>query len=74
MNSGIFPNRAFDASLNPEVLAFYGPDTPEAVTSWDEAKAWFNFGTLEIDADGTLTAGIVNTAGTTVFELELEPD
>jgi alkaline phosphatase D len=74
MNSGIFPNRAFDPSLNPEPLAFYGPVTPEAVTTWEQAKAWFNFGTLEIDADGTLTAAIVNTAGEAVFELELEPD
>jgi alkaline phosphatase D len=74
MNSGIFPNRAVDPSLNPETLAFYGPDTAESVTTWDQAKAWFNFGTLEVDADGTLTAAIVNTAGSAVFEISLEPD
>ena len=74
MNSGIFPNRSFDTTLNPESLAFYGPATPEAVTTWEQAKAWFNFGTLEVDADGTLTAAIVNTAGAAVFVLELEPD
>jgi alkaline phosphatase D len=74
MNSGIFPNRAFDPSLNPESLAFYGPATAEDVTTWDEAKEWFNFGALEIDADGSLTASIINTAGASVFELQLEPD
>lgn len=74
MNSGIFPNRSFDTTLNPERLAFYGPDVPEDVTSWEQAKTWFNFGTLEVAADGTLRAGIVNTAGSAVFELELHPD
>lgn len=74
MNSGIFPNRSFDTTLNPERLAFYGPDAPEDVTSWEQAKTWFNFGTLEVAADGTLRAGIVNTAGSAVFELELHPD
>jgi alkaline phosphatase D len=73
LNSGIFPNRAFDETLEPEPLFFFGPDTPEAVTSWAEAKRWFNFGTLEVAVDGTLTAGIVDTAGRTQFALELTP-
>lgn len=46
---------------------------PGDVTSWESAKSWFNFGTLAIDRDGTLTAGIVNTSGSTVFDLRLEP-
>jgi alkaline phosphatase D len=73
LNAGIFPNLAFDVTLNPERLFFFGPATPEAVTSWTEAKRWFNFGTLEVAADGTLTAGIADTAGETEFELELTP-
>jgi hypothetical protein len=43
------------------------------VTSWAEAKRWFNFGTLEVAGDGTLTAGIVDTAGRVQFSLELTP-
>jgi alkaline phosphatase D len=73
LNAGIFPNLLFDSTLLPERLFFFGPATPEAVTSWAEAKGWFNFGTLEVAADGTLTAGIVDTAGTTQFSLELSP-
>jgi len=73
LNSGIFPNRAFDETVGPESLFFFGPDTPEAVVSWPEAKRWFNFGTLEVARDGTLRAGIVDTAGRTQFSLELVP-
>jgi alkaline phosphatase D len=73
LNAGIFPIRDFDATLNPEVLTFFGPPTPEAVTTWEEAKRWFNFGTLEVDRSGRLTAAIVNTAGERVFSLTLAP-
>jgi len=73
LNSGIFPNRAFDDTLVPERLFFYGPETPEAVTSWTEAKRWFNFGTLEVAGDGTMTAAVVDTAGQTRFSLQLAP-
>ena len=73
LNAGIFPTRDFDRTLVPERLAFYGPAAATDVTTWEQAKAWFNFGTLDIAADGSLTAGIVNTAGTTHFELVLAP-
>jgi alkaline phosphatase D len=73
LNAGIFPNRSFDETLRPEVLGFFGPPTAEAVTSWDEAKRWFNFGTLEIARDGTLTLGVVNTNGERPFSLTLSP-
>jgi alkaline phosphatase D len=71
LNAGIFPIRDFDSTLNPEVLTFYGPVTAEAVTTWTEAKRWLNFGTLDFARDGTLTAGIVNTAGETKFSITL---
>jgi alkaline phosphatase D len=73
LNAGIFPIRDFDTTLNPEVLTFFGPPTPEAVTTWEEAKRWFNFGTLEVDRSGRLTAAIVNTAGQRQFSLALTP-
>ena len=73
LNSGIFPIRDFDSTLNPERLTFFGPATPEAVTTWELAKHWFNFGTLELDRGGRLTAAIVNTAGQTQFSLTLTP-
>lgn len=73
LNAGIFPNRDFDQTLNPEPLFFYGPSTAGAVTSWAEAKRWLNFGTLEVAQNGKLTAGIVDTAGEKRFSLELSP-
>ena len=73
LNAGIFPLREVDPTLNPEVLTFYGPAIPEAVTTWQEAKRWLNFGTLGFDRDGRLTAEIVNTAGETKFSLTLTP-
>ncbi|MBA3434294.1 MAG: alkaline phosphatase D family protein [Actinobacteria bacterium] len=73
LNAGIFPNRDYDQTLNPERLFFFGPETATAVRSWEDAKQWFNFGTLEIAVDGQLTAGIVDTAGRKRFSLELPP-
>ena len=73
MNAGIFPIRDVDPTLAPEVLTFYGPATAESVMTWEEAKRWLNFGTLEVSASGSLRAGIVNTAGERVFSLTLAP-
>jgi alkaline phosphatase D len=73
LNAGIFPTRNFDPTLNPEVLFFHGPASPAAVMNWEQAKHWFNFGTLEVGADGDLTAGVINTAGEPRFSLTLEP-
>jgi alkaline phosphatase D len=73
LNAGIFPLRDVDPTFNPEVLTFFGPATAEAVTTWEEAKRWLNFGTLEFDRDGRLTATIVNTAGRAQFSLILTP-
>jgi alkaline phosphatase D len=71
LNAGIFPTRNVDPTLNPEVLFFHGPASPGDVTSWEQAKRWFNFGTLEVGADGRLTAKVVNTAGEPQFSLTL---
>jgi alkaline phosphatase D len=71
LNAGIFPIRDVDETLEPEVLKFFGPATAESVTTWTEAKRWFNFGTLEIDRGGALRAEIVDTAGETQFSLAL---
>ena len=73
MNAGIFPNPSFDTTLRPERLFLYAPPSADAVTSWEEAKRWFNFGALAIARDGTLTAQVVNTAGEAVATLPLSP-
>ena len=73
MNAGIFPTADFDTTLHPDRLAFFGPPSPGAVTSWTQAKHWFNFGELELDTSGSLTMRIVNTAGEIEFERTLTP-
>ena len=73
MNAGIFPTTDFDTTLNPERLAFFAPPSPGAVTTWTEAKHWFNFGELDIGRGGALTMRIVNTAGDVEFERTLPP-
>jgi alkaline phosphatase D len=73
MNAGIFPTTDFDTTLNPGRLAFFGPPSAGTVTSWSEAKHWFNFGELELARDGSLTIRIVNSAGQTEFEQTLKP-
>jgi alkaline phosphatase D len=72
-NAGVFPNRAFDRSFGPEVLFFHGPESADAITSWEEAKRWFNYGTIAIGAEGNLTLRVKDTAGKTLYELGLKP-
>jgi alkaline phosphatase D len=71
MNAGIFPNADFDTTLNPEKL--FGPAPAAGVTSWAQAKQSFNFGELDVEADGALTVRIVNAEGQTEFERTLAP-
>jgi alkaline phosphatase D len=73
MNAGIFPTTDFDTTLDPDRLAFFGPPSSGAVTTWAEAKRWFNFGELSLTRNGTLTIRIVNTAGNIAFERTLTP-
>ena len=72
-NAGIFPNRAFDTTLGTESLFFHGPERFAEVTSWTEAKRWFNYGVLTVDDAGRLTMQMKDTAGTVLFEKTLKP-
>jgi alkaline phosphatase D len=71
LNAGIFPTAMFDTTLNPTVL--FGPRPPTTVATWEQAKDGFNFGTLDVDRQGRLTAAYVNTAGQTLYTLTLAP-
>ena len=72
-NAGIFPNRAFDTSLGTESLFFHGPESAAAVTSWEEALKWFNYGTIEIDGKGHFVTRVKDTFRKTLYSLELTP-
>jgi alkaline phosphatase D len=71
LNAGIFPNAAVDQTLKPTVL--FGPRPATTVATWEQAKDGFNFGTLDVDRRGRLTAAYVNTAGRTLYSLTLTP-
>jgi alkaline phosphatase D len=62
----------FDDSFGPERLFLHAPPDPNAVGSLDEALGWFNFGTLDVDAAGTLTLRILDARGKALWQHELE--
>jgi hypothetical protein len=43
------------------------------VTSLEQALGWFNFGVLEIDADGALAAEVIDARGKRLYRLSLAP-
>jgi alkaline phosphatase D len=74
LNAGLFPNAALDRTLGPERLLYYAPAEAGVVRSFAEARRWFNFGVLDLAADGGLTARILNGDGEEVFRLMLAAD
>jgi alkaline phosphatase D len=71
LNAGLFPNPRFDPTLGPQRLFYYAPADARSVRTFADAKRWFSFGLLDVEADGTLTARIVNGLGEEVFRLTL---
>lgn len=74
LNAGLFPQRQLDPTFQPERTFFWGPKTADAVTSFDEAVGWFNFGMLEILASGRLSIVVINGTGQTVYRTSMRPD
>jgi alkaline phosphatase D len=64
---------AVDPTFAPERLFLHAAPRPLDVTTLDEARRWFNFGLVEIDADGRLSTEVVDGYGATVQRLELAP-
>ncbi|MGD9764734.1 MAG: alkaline phosphatase [Candidatus Binatia bacterium] len=73
LNAGVFPNRRLDSTFRPQRLFFYAPETADAIASFDTAQEWFNFGELDVSADGRFTVRIINGRGRVVYELALVP-
>jgi len=73
LNAGVFPRPDLDPTFRPERLFLYGPPSADAIASFTEAIGWFNFGMVDIDADGALTVSIVNGRGEIVFQHSLPP-
>jgi alkaline phosphatase D len=73
LHAGLFPTLSLDETLGPERLFFHGPTDATAVSSLDAALPWFNFGQVEIGAEGDLRAEIVDATGRTRYQLALTP-
>lgn len=73
LNAGVYPSDTYDVSLQPQRLFFYGPPDNDPIESFAEALRWFNFGLIDIDADGTLRTRIVTARGDEVYELRKTP-
>ena len=41
------------------------------MTSFERALSWFNFGLLEIDADGALAVEVIDARGKSLYRLTL---
>ena len=72
LNAGIFPKHEFATTLHPTQL-FHYPDSADPAEGFAAAKSWFNFGVLSVNARGGMRIVVINTSGTTLFELSLEP-
>lgn len=68
LNAGMFPKQDLDETLHPQRLFFYGGPPPEQSASFAEARPFFNFGELDVQASGELVVRIINSEGAVVWE------
>ncbi|HJL15935.1 MAG TPA: alkaline phosphatase D family protein [Sandaracinaceae bacterium LLY-WYZ-13_1] len=73
LSAGLFPNGEVDGSLGSERLFFHGPEGLDAVTDYEEAIGWFNFGEVAIDEAGALTVAVRDGRGDPIWERRFEP-
>jgi alkaline phosphatase D len=71
LNAGVFPKDEYDRRLGAERLFLYGPTQP--IAGFDEAQRWFNFGLIEIDETGGLTAKLINGRAEAVYAMAVDP-
>ena len=69
LQAGLFPTRDLDPTFRPERLFFYGPEAAQLPKSFRAAKAWFNFGEVDVDERGKLVVRVITAEGRTVFAL-----
>ncbi len=73
LNAGLFPEHTLDETLHPERLFFHGPPAAGAVRDFDDARSFFNFGELEVDAGGALRLRVLDSRGRLLYEEALAP-
>ncbi len=73
LSAGINSTSEFDPDLGAERLFLHAPESRDAVTDYAEARKWFSFGELRIDAAGELTATLRGVDGEPLYTLRLTP-
>ena len=73
LSAGIGDGRDFDRDLGAERLFHHAPMSSDGLTSYEQARAWFGFGEIRIDAAGNLAAVLRGVDGEPLYELQLSP-
>jgi alkaline phosphatase D len=73
LSAGIGVTDDYDRDLGAERLFMHAPQARDAVRDYADARRYFTFGELEIDAAGLLTATLRDVAGSVLYTLKLTP-
>ncbi len=73
LQAGLFPSTQLDESLGPERLFYYAPESVDAVSNFESAVGWFNFGLLTIATTGQLEFELVDGYGEQRARLTIQP-
>jgi alkaline phosphatase D len=71
LSAGFFPKDKFDSTFRGKLTASWANDNSRNVTSYEQARALFNFGEVSISEAGALSVAIVNADGQRVAEIPL---
>ena len=74
LSAGIGAIDDYDRDLGAERLFMHAPPTADAVHVYADARRYFGFGELDIDAAGTLSATLRDVDGKALYELRLTPE
>lgn len=70
LNAGVFARRDLDTTFRPERLFYHGPE--KEIADFAEAKTWFNFGVVEVDAQGAMKVWYADANGRKLWQAELK--
>ncbi len=73
LSAGIGDNQDYDRDFGAEPLFRHAPASADALASYEQARAWFGFGEIRIDAVGNLGAVLRGVDGDPLYELQLSP-
>jgi alkaline phosphatase D len=73
LSAGVNGTSEFDLDLGAERLFQHAPASGDPVTNYADARKWFSFGELRIDAAGELTATLRGVDGDPLYTLRLTP-